>query len=226
MSTGNILNNLIAQIKGKSESKILETANSSKNEFISVSQMSDSQFLLITLLIAAEIGIEGKKQINTKEKRLVDGVFGNMYTNMTGVYNFITQPVEEDKWRLIESLAQGGTRLGMPLLKFILCFAYVDGQLGDETAERLENAFGMTLIADFFAGEAEEVPQPSVRLTGLESEIVEWFRANDELKKLKDIQSHFSGKSKTEIQTALDSLCEKEILYKMDTISGVTYSLY
>lgn len=108
MSTGNILNNLIAQIKGKSESKILETANSSKNEFISVSQMSDSQFLLITLLIAAEIGIEGKKQINTKEKRLVDGVFGNMYTNMTGVYNFITQPVEEDKWRLIESLAQGG----------------------------------------------------------------------------------------------------------------------
>jgi hypothetical protein len=51
------------------------------------------------------------------------------------------------------------------------------------------------------------------KLTVLETEIVKWFRPEDRLTPLENIQAHFSHCSKAEVKTALDSLCEKGILY-------------
>lgn len=55
--------------------------------------------------------------------------------------------------------------------------------------------------------------------------MVEWFKSDDQLRTLNDIVAHFPGKSKSEVKSALDSLCDKGILYGGDNIAGCMYGL-
>ena len=151
MSTGNFFNDLVNQIKSKTESEILSIATDSMREFIPASQMTDAKRIFQVLLLAATIGVEGKKQLNAKEKRLIDDFFGDLCSDISIVYEFIAQPITEKEWGVLEMFPNmGGVAVGLPLLKLILCFAFVDGKLSNDIAEKLENIFGIVLLGNFF----------------------------------------------------------------------------
>ena len=155
MATENIFNSLANQFKNKSESEILSMAMDLRREFVIViSQATNSNVILKSLLLAAAIGVEGK-QLNDKEKRLVDVFFNDICTNMESIYDVITEPLTEENWERIKVLSTVGVAAGMPFLKLILCFAYVDGFLSDEIAEKLEQVFGLILSAAYLMGDME-----------------------------------------------------------------------
>ena len=55
----------------------------------------------------------------------------------------------------IKVLSTVGVAAGMPFLKLILCFAYVDGSLSDDIAEKLEQIFGLILSAAYLMCDME-----------------------------------------------------------------------
>lgn len=155
MATENIFNSLANQFKNKSESEILSMAMDLRREFVIViSQATNSNVIFKSLLLAAAIGVEGK-QLNDKEKRLVDVFFNDICTNMESIYDVIAEPLTEENWERIKVLSTVGVAAGMPFLKLILCFAYVDGFLSDEIAEKLEQVFGLILSAAYLMGDME-----------------------------------------------------------------------
>ena len=91
--------------------------------------------------------------------------------------------------------------------------------------DKLDGLFGINLLADFMSSGLESVPAPLVKLTKLESDIVDWFRSDDQLRPLDDIVAHFPGRLRSEIKEALDSLCDKGILYGGENIVFNMYGL-
>ena len=211
-------NNLFANMENKfefaTEEEITETALSSLSELVGeISYMNDQTKFGIAVL-GAKLGVSGDGMANEKEKRLVDEVFGRIWNGpMELIYEMVRTAPDDSDYDLIKKLTQLGNSVAIPFLHFILSFAYIDGVFEDDIAEKLDSLFGMNLMAAFIDSGLESVPSPRVKLSGLEAEIVEWFRTDDQLRPLADIQAHFPGRSKAEVKTALDSLCSKGLIY-------------
>lgn len=62
-------------------------------------------------------------------------------------------------------------------------------------------------------------------MIGLEAEIYRWFKTNNELKQIDDIYDYFSFYSSYEVKSALNRLCNKDVLYNVDTYVGNMYGL-
>ena len=222
--------NMFANIENKfefaSKEEIEATAISSLAELIGALDSFDDQTKMGMMVIGAKLGVFGDGVIRAEERELIDYVFGQVYHgSMDTIYGLVGAPIEENDYNIVQMLTQMGNQVAMPFLHYILSFAYIDGEFEDHVAEKLDGLFGMNLMVDFFNSDLEEVPAPRVKLTGLEAEIVEWFQADDQLRPLRDIQAHFAHRSKSEVKNALDSLCEKGILYGGENIIGNMYGL-
>ena len=190
-----------------SEGEIGEMALSSLSDLIDgISQMDDqSKFSVIVL--GTKLGVAGDGVINDIEKSLIDDIFGRIWRGpMTDIYEVVGEEIDDNDYELVQLLTQMGNSIAMPFLHFVLSFAYIDEVFEDEIAEKLDGLFGLNLMASFFYSGLESVPAPQIKLTGLEAEIVEWFQKENEMKPLKDIQTHFSSRSRSEVKAALDSL--------------------
>lgn len=222
--------NMFANIENKFEfaekEEIVATALSSLGElFEAIDQMED-QVKFGIMVIGAKLGVAGDGVLNSQEKELIDEVFGRIWNgSMEEIYDMVGADIQESDYDLVQNITQLGNPVAMPFLYYTLSFAYIDGEIEDDVAERLDGLFGMNLLVDFMQSGEEEVPAPKIRLTGLEAEIVSWFQEDDTLHPLKDIQAHFSSKSKAEVQKALDSLVDKGILYGGANIIGNMYGL-
>ena len=222
--------NMFANIENKFEfaekEVIVATALSSLGElFEAIDQMED-QVKFGIMVIGAKLGVAGDGVLNSQEKELIDEVFGRIWNgSMEEIYDMVGADIQESDYDLVQNITQLGNPVAMPFLYYTLSFAYIDGEIEDDVAERLDGLFGMNLLVDFMQSGEEEVPAPKIRLTGLEAEIVSWFQEDDTLHPLKDIQAHFSSKSKAEVQKALDSLVDKGILYGGANIIGNMYGL-
>lgn len=80
-------------------------------------------------------------------------------------------------------------------------------------------------LADFIQSGQNEASASKVRLTGIEAEIVCWFREKNEMYALEDIKKHFYDCPPTEVQRALDRLVEKGIIYGGANFIGNMYGL-
>lgn len=178
------------------------------------------------MIVMARLGVAGDGVLNQAEKDLIDEVFGRVYKgSMDEIYNAIGTTIPDSDYEMIGMIAKMGNQIAMPLLHCILSFAYIDQVMEDHVAEKLDSLFGMNLMMEFFNSDLEEVPRPKIRLTGQESEIVEWFKSDDQLRPLADIQKRFPNKSRTELKNVLDGLCQKGILYGGDRFVGCMYGL-
>ena len=80
-------------------------------------------------------------------------------------------------------------------------------------------------LADFIQSGQNEASASKVRLTGIEAEIVCWFREKNEMYALEDIKKHFYDCPPSEVQRALDRLVEKGIIYGGANFIGNMYGL-
>lgn len=105
------------------------------------------------------------------------------------------------------NLVGGIPALGMPLLRLILSFAYIEGTWDDEIEEKLDAMFGLPLMMDFIKSGQEEVPKSveMVKLVGLEYELHEWLQAHRTFTPLDEILTHLS--KMTIISPSITTLC-------------------
>ena len=126
---------------------------------------------------------------------------------------------------MVQQLIELGNSVAVPFLYYILSFAYIDGEIEDDVAEKLDNMFGMCLLEEFIQNSEEAVPAPQIGLTKFEADIVKWFQSDAQLGTLDEAVAYFPEKTQKEIQEVLDSLIDKEILAKVETAIGYMYVL-
>ena len=228
MARGNIFANLENKYQFATESQIMDMAFNALVRAISADGLEDTIRTGI-MLIGARVGFDENGSLNEKEKKLVRNVIGKVYSAdlEEDIFPVVAQMVTENDYTVLEMLNKLGPAVALPTLEYILACAYVDGYINDSTASRLESIFGIALMAGFFASGLESVPAPirQVALTSLEKRIINAFKRDNSLATIDDVCGRFSGVSRMNIKDALNTLCEKEILYKAETAVGDMYGL-
>lgn len=156
-SRGNFFANLEREFREADPDQLVILCQEAMDDFIPASGMTDVQRIFQALVMAANIGTEGTGSLNDSEKALVDAIFGKILTSpMEPVYEMLSQPVNEQMFSMMELFCRlGGAAVGIPILRFILSFAYADKKLSDQMAEKLESVFGTVLLMDFFSSDPE-----------------------------------------------------------------------
>lgn len=214
----------------------------------------DNSSIGMFLMYGARIGVSSKNgKLNKMEKRLIDDSFGKVGDNdITIFYEAISQKVNNDDYEKLKIMIETFPKVSMSYLKFILSFAYIDGKVDNQDMKKLENAFAMILMANYFMSGKEEVRKSrtkvkveSKNITSIKSKskskndtskskkrlnpneltkkIIEFFEKNDPFMTLEDIKRHFPKETKETIQEELLKLCDKGYLYNVDTIAGNMY---
>lgn len=177
------------------------------------------------LFIGAGFGLGFPSVLSDEQKSILDRTIGVVLNadNET-IYSMTMNADRESTTQLLDNIAQLESPISLTILKYILGFAYANGGLSDEDAEYLDGEFGMSMLTDFIASGQEELPAPTVRLSGLEGEVAKYFDDNDPWLDLDGVCEQFSDADRSEIEKMLESLCEKEILYKAKTAIGDMYA--
>ena len=157
---GNLIQGVLENFASTSEQELMDWGVQSLCDFSAATGVTSAKSLMLTVIFSAKIGTGGVKKLSSKQKKLVDHVFStvlNYNDNMEVIYDMIqTESIPESTYSPFETIGKAGDRLaGMPLLYHILCFAYIDGTIKPEIAERLENIFGLVLLRQLFS-ESEE----------------------------------------------------------------------
>lgn len=226
MSRSNIFANIENEFENATKEQIMATAVYKFGEILQAASGFDANSLFAIQVLGAKLGVAGDGKINDQEKELIDDVFSRSYQGpIEEVYELVGAEIKESDYKAVEMLTKLGNPVAMPFLYYVLSFAYIDGVIEDEVAERLDSIFGMNLLADFFMSGAEEVPPQKAKHDGLEEKIVQWFQSDNQLRPLDDIVAHFSGHSKEEVKSTLDALVDKGILLGGAKLFGNMYGL-
>lgn len=227
MSTrSNLFANIENQFEFASKEEITEIAQSSIRELFSAIASLPPEAKFGVVCLGVRLGVAGDGVLNQDEKNLIDAVLGIAWKGpMSQLYDMVSGEISEDNYETVELLNELGNEVAMPFLYFTLSFAYIDGKIEDEVANRLDSLFGMNLLTAFMQSGEEEVPTPKIRITELEAEIVSWFQEEDRFCNVKEIQKHFPDRTEAEIQEAMDDLYEKGIVYGGKDIVGGMYAL-
>ena len=161
------------------------------------------------LLLGAKMSVARQGALNNDEKYIIDEVFGKLFPGgLDTIYEIVNEESGESDYEMLERIAEVGEAVAMPLLYLILAFAYIDGTIEDDFAERLDRIYNLTM-----------------HLTELESDVVEWFEAYDGLHTLVEIVARFKGVKEFELRNTIDNLIDMGVLFSCDTITGPKYGL-
>lgn len=113
-------------------------------------------YVMISILATGvRIAVNGKSEINQKEKDLIQHVFGDICNaDIADIIDLIDQPLDERSYKIVKDLAQMSPQLAGWFCNFILCFAYVDGVFEDEPSQKLSDI--MTGSMNVFPGTPED----------------------------------------------------------------------
>lgn len=158
MAAGNFLRNLEERFVGLDEETIAQIAEESLIQFIQESGMTNAEPVFNAMVMIAKIGLEANGSLSDKQKRLVDANFSKIYKGqMDTIYSMLTREVTDQEYDMMKLFCQvGQDRVGIPLLTYILSYAYIDGKPSAALDEKLESIFGMVLLQYYFDGEPED----------------------------------------------------------------------
>ena len=152
---GGLFCSVLNKLSSASKQTLMDTAANSLADFLEITQITSGQSIMQTIAICAVIGTGGLETISENQKELIDYVFSNVLGyngSMERFYQTLMRtPLTEDLYMPIENIAANGNpSVGMPLLYFILSFAYIDGSLKPDISKRLESIFSLVLLSQFF----------------------------------------------------------------------------
>ncbi len=181
------------------------------------------------LIIAARIGVSGDGKLTEKEKRLVDAVFGGIVNSIESFYEEVVKPVGDETYSIFKNITLlRRHELNTMLLCFIIGFAVIDGKIETEIEDKLDNAFGLHFLGQFFNSGLESVPvvnDDEDELDEFEEEIVNYFRKNKGILTLEKLAKKFNNIPKGDLKDMLDDMLNRGILSGGDAIIDCTYFL-
>ena len=161
------------------------------------------------MLLGVKMSVARQGALNNDEKYIIDEVLGKLIAGgLDTIYEIANEESSENDYEMLEKIVRFGNAVAMPLLYLILAFAYIDGTIEDEFAERLDRIYNLTM-----------------HLTELESDVVEWFEAYEGLHTLVEIVARFKGVKESELRDTIDNLIDIGVLFSCETITGPKYGL-
>jgi len=157
---GNFMAEVLTKFANSDEETLFETVKFAASVFVKVSGMTDNKRILQALTIGANVGFGGVHSLTQKQKEFLDAFFTSIYKgDMESIYAQICRDIPENSYTLLKLFCSvGKERVGMPLLYFILCFAYIDGRPSQELVDTLEEIFSIPLLMHFMKGEPDDSP--------------------------------------------------------------------
>lgn len=148
---GNFFAALMEKFAAMEQQTLIASTAEALQQWINASGMTDGNRIMQTMIISASVGIGGVAALSEKQKIVADAVFATVYKGeMEIVYPLLCAPVDDNSYGLLEMFCSiGKDAVGVPLLHYVLGFAYADGGLTPESAKRLEEIFGAVLLIDF-----------------------------------------------------------------------------
>lgn len=111
--------------------------------------------MISVLATGVRIAVNGKNEINQKERDLIQQVFGDICNaDIADIIDLIDQPLDERSYKIVKNLALMSPQWAGWFCNFILCFAYVDGIFEDEPSQKLSDI--MTGSMNVFPGTPED----------------------------------------------------------------------
>lgn len=90
------------------------------------------------VMIGAKLGIAGRT-LSELDKQFIDYVFSTIGSGTDeGLYKIITGPLQSGDLDVLSIMKKLGKKTPIPFIKYVLCFAYVDGIPDKEVYERLK----------------------------------------------------------------------------------------
>lgn len=157
MSAGNFLRSIENRFVGLDEKAITQISEESQIQFVVESHMTNAEPIFKAMVMIAKIGLEASSSLSDKQKRLVNANFSKIYKGeMDTIYSMVTKEVYDPEYNMMRLFCYAGDRMGIPLLTYILSYAYIDGTPSAALEEKLEDIFGLVLLQHYFNGEAED----------------------------------------------------------------------
>lgn len=151
MSRSNFFAEIENEFKTATKEIIHVIALVSTTEIVRALSDIDGNTVVMMLLLGAKTGIDGDGFINDDEKELVRVVFENSFTgDLSMLYESLSRAVDEKDFKSLYTITRFGHKFAMSFLRYILSFAYIDGEIKEETAKKLDSIFGESLLFDFF----------------------------------------------------------------------------
>lgn len=169
MSTGNILRRIENQFIGASTQEIVQIANNAMTAFLQAAQLTDPKTAFMAMVMIARIGLEAEDCLTQQQMDFAKENLSTFYTGpMDTIYPMLTGDIANEEYQLLENFCKlGQEQIGIPLLYYILSFAYCDGSPSPALEKKLEEIFGTVLLIGFMRNGAEAVPSPGIMLTGV-----------------------------------------------------------
>ena len=131
------------------EQELTANAIACMREFARESGMNDTRRIVQALIMAAKIGIASETgTLKPEEQKLAETVFKEFYKgDLSEFIRMLTEPIDEKEYGMMRLFSEKGrARVGMPLLLYIMSFAYIDGIMSEKSAELLQEAFSVALL--------------------------------------------------------------------------------
>ena len=222
MAHGNLIINQLANFDDLNKDELQQFAVYIMKNFVQAAKKEfDDRLIFYFLVLSARIGAYYDEKLNAKETRFIKDVLGVVYhDDKHDLIQGLKEPLKEIDEQCILLIMQKTPDAAMPFLHLILCFAYSDSVIEDDLIDFLEEHFGTLLMLDFFNSGEESVPHAGPLLEGLEADIVKWLAKDDDMKTDKDLYAHFGKYTKKDLNAALKSLKQKNVVYSTDTYVG------
>ena len=189
MSRGNLFASIEKKFKSAEQDTIVKVALASLEDFFkafeAVRQLEEN-FKFGTMVVGARLGVAGDRVVNSQEKELIDEVFGRVWKGpMEEIYDMVGADIQEGDYEIVKVITRVGNSVAMPYLYYILSFAYIDGKIEDDVAERLESLFSASLLAEISQSVKEEVPPERSEENEINADVPEKETANTDAKLMK-----------------------------------------
>ena len=134
-----ILRSIQDFIEKADKTRLVAIAEENMLDLLHVSGISSAQEFFKVQILAARIGFEARKQLSEKQKHFATANLSKFYKGpMDDILPMLTGEITEPEYQAIESIFLAGReKTTIPLLTYILCFAYSDGKPSTSLEEKL-----------------------------------------------------------------------------------------
>lgn len=216
------------EFKNVDKEAITEIVISSLEELMYTVQDFPNEAKIGIMITGSRLGVSGDGVVSEEEKKLICEVYRRFCAKdkINEIIDIIGTEIEDSDYERARKVTELGTDTAMAFLRYVLGFAYIDGMIESDIAEKLDKIFEKT-IADSI-NRAKPLCQ-HFTMYGFEAEIANWFESLNELgepvQTLQSILDHYPNKNKNEVQKALNRLVNKDVLNTFDCCGSPMYLL-
>ncbi|MBR0537411.1 MAG: hypothetical protein IJK40_04620 [Clostridia bacterium] len=218
------------RFKSMTESQLTKTAQTALQWMMRQTDPADSDSvsgLFICITVSIKLGF-CTVSLSQKQKQFINDVMAQFLTpeGRSAMLSEVSTEIEKtDYYNIGCYIRTGDLHLGREMLAMLFSAAYIDGELSDDVAEKIDPVF-KELFRYYSDRDAfSRIPAVTNCVTGLEAQILNVMFKNKNMMSFSEIKLAFPHETAEDVQTALKNLCARDYVYYLFNVIGEPYSL-